>query len=385
MKWGHKRVLASLGIVSILLTATHGRRAAAAEVRQDGLLGIVVEDAFKGAPIGNASVDVRRLDGVSCGSVVSDANGVAWIHLLPGQYEIFDADGEGYTYEGPRQLVTMVPGLTDRVVMALTPNVHGVVRDPAGTPIVRASVKVVGAGREEVTSDGQGRYDIAWDRRCRLRDVPTLCLVARHERRNLGVVTEIGQSTSFLDVTLQPCAPLTGRIVDPDGRGIAGGWVCLTLSVANWGEAPLCDEHVKADSGGRFEIRAVPPGRRYTVHAYADGYGGKDAVADVRTAAALDVGSLTLPRASLSVTGRVLDTEGNPLANARVRGWGSGQPIKLDARTDAAGWFKLGGVCAGRVGLRVDSEWVWGVPLATMASADGGATNVEIVVYGRAL
>lgn len=386
MRRGHKSIVVCLGIVLVLLAVAPGGRAdVAAEVRPDGLLGIVVTDAARGTPIGKAGVDLRRLDGVPYGGAVSDANGVAWVHLTPGQYKVLDVACEEYTYEGPRQDVTVAQGLTERVVLALTPNVHGVVRDAGGTPIVRASVKVIGAGREEVTSDGQGRYDIAWDRRGQLRETPAFCLVARHERRNLGVVTEIGRDTSLLDVRLEPCAPLTGRIVDPDGRGIAGAWVYVTLSVANWGQTPLCDEQVRTDSNGRFEIRAVPPGRRYTIHAYARGYGGQDAVADVKTAAALDVGSVTLPRASLSVTGRVLDPQGNPLARAKVRGWGAGQPISLDAQTDAAGRFRLAGVCAGRVGLRVDSEWVRGVPLSTIVSADGGATNVEIVVYGQSI
>jgi hypothetical protein len=377
----HKSVVQRLAMVLIILSITEsGRADAGVATRQDGLLGVVVADGASGRPIGKACVDIRRLDGVPYCTAVSDANGVAWIRLVPGEYEVFGAVYEGYTYEGQHQAVAVEPGATKRVLMSLTPNTHGIVRDPSKAPLAGAWISVVGAGREESTSDGQGRFDIAWDRRCQLREASAFCLVARHEQRNLAALIEIRGETSVLDVKLQSSVTLTGRIVDPDGRGIAGAWAYVTLHVPGWGQTPLGDEQIKADSSGGFEVRAVPPGGSYTIHAYAGGYGSKDMVVDVKTVAdsSLDVGLVTLASARLSVAGRVLDTQGNPVANATVYGWGEGQPVRLNTQTDAEGRFMLAGVCAGRIDLRVDADWGGGNRLRAHVFANGGDTGLRI-------
>ncbi len=92
-------------------------------------------DVASNKPIGKADVDVRRLDGAPYCNAVSDANGTAWIHLAPGAYEIYDAMCEGYTYEGSRQAVVVEQGATRTVMLSLTPDVHGVVRDLTGAPV----------------------------------------------------------------------------------------------------------------------------------------------------------------------------------------------------------------------------------------------------------
>jgi hypothetical protein len=381
MRRNHTITVRHLAVVLVILSITEGVRAdAGIEARREGLLGIVVADAASSRLIGKASMDIRRLDGIPYCIADSDANGVAWIRLAPGGYEVLGAVCEGYTYEGQRQVVAVEQGTTKRVVMALTPNLHGVVRDPYKVPMVGAWISVVGAGREEATSDGQGRFDIAWDRRCQFREAAAFCLVARHERRNLAALIEIDGGTSVLEVKLQPGTTLTGRIVDSNGRGIAGAWVYVTVNVPNWGQTPLCDEQIKADGSGGFEIQAVPPGGRYTIHAYADKYGSKDVVVDTKTTTerSLDVGLLTLPSASLSVTGRILDTQGYPVAKATIYGWGEGQPIKLNTQADAEGRFTLAGVCAGRIDLRVDADWGDGKRLQAHVLADGGATGLQI-------
>jgi hypothetical protein len=378
---GNKSVVQHLAMVLAVLSVTAtGRVDAGAEARQDSLLGIVVVDAVSNRPIGKADVDLRRSDGVSYRSAVSDANGVAWIHLTPGTYEVFDVICAGYTYEDRRPLVAAEQGTTKRVEMPLTPNLHGVVRDPRGVSVGGAWITVVGAGREEVTSDGQGRFELAWDRRCQLREASAFCLVARQEQHNLAALIEIGRGASVFDVKLQPGMVLTGRIVDPNGRGIGGAWVYVTLDVADWGGTPLGDEQIEADGSGNFEIRAVPLGGKYTIHAYAKEYGSKDLVVDTKTVAdrSLDVGLLTLASARLSVTGQVLDTQGYPVANAMIYGWGVGQPIGLNTQTDAAGRFTLAGVCAGRIDLRVDADWGGGGRLRAHVLADGGDTGLQI-------
>ena len=148
----------------------------------------------------------------------------------------------------------------------------------------------------------------------------------------------------------------------------------------NWGDTPLSEEVTATGADGRFEIRAVPATGQCTLHTYAEAYGSKDTVVPVRTPDGLsfNVGTLMLPPANLSVSGRVLDTRGNPVANALIYGWGEGQPVKLNAETDALGRFILDRVCAGKINLRVDANLGGGKHLRMQVLADAGASNVEI-------
>jgi hypothetical protein len=191
----------------------------------------------------------------------------------------------------------------------------------------------------------------------------------------------IGRNTTWLDVKLQACPPLAGRLTDPNGQGIAGAGAYVTLRVPNWGDTPLSEEIAVTGADGRFRIRAVPPVGQCTLHSNAEAYGSRDTAVPVRTAAGLsfDVGTLTLPPANLSVTGWVLDLSGKPVAYATVYGWGEGQPLKLSAQTDAQGRFTLARVCPGRVNLRVDAGPSSERRLQGQVLADAGATGVVIV------
>jgi hypothetical protein len=313
-------------------------------------------------------------------SVTSDAGGVARIRLLPGRYEIESVLCDSYTYDGPRQAVTIEEGQTHRIALLLTPNVRGVVRDPAGLPVAGARVRIVGAGREEVISDEQGRFAIAWDRRFQFRDALTFCLLAQHELRNLATAMTIGRGATWLDVKLQAYPVLAGRLTDSNGQGLAHASAYVTLRVPNWGDTPLSEEVTETGADGRFEIRAVPAAGQCTLHVDAEAHGSKDTVVPVKTADGLsfDVGTLMLLPANLSISGRVLDSRGHPVARAMIYGWGEGQPIKLNTETDPEGRFTLGRVCAGQVNLRIDVDLGDGKHVQVRTLANAGATGLEI-------
>ena len=357
--------------------------------RSGGLCEIAISEAASNKPLAQARVNIREPAGLSnVLSVTSDADGVARIRLLPGEYEIQNVLCEGYAYDGQRRAVTIEDGETRRIALILTPNVRGVVRDPEGLPVAGAQIRIVGAGREEATSDEQGRFEIVWDRRYQFQDALTFYLVARHEPRNLATTMIIGREATWLDVKLQACPALAGRLTDPQGQGIAGGWTYVTLTVPNWGDTPLSEEATAAGVDGRFQIRAVPPTGLCTLHSDAQAYGSKDTALPVKTTDGLsfDVGALTLPPANLSVSGRVLDSRGNPVANAMISGWGEGQPNKLNAETDAQGRFTLDRVCPGQVNLRIDANLPDGKRLRVQTLVNAGATGLQITsrdAYGR--
>lgn len=352
------------------------------EARGGGLCEIALAEDAGNKPVAQARVSIRERAGLSNGmTVLSDAGGVARIRLLPGEYDIESVLCEGYAYDGPSRAVTIEEGETRRLALILTPTVRGVVRDPEGRPVAGARVRIVGAGREEATSDQQGRFEVAWDRQYQFRDALSFFLVAQHEPRNLATTMAIGRNATWLDVKLQACPPLAGRLTDPSGQGIAGAGAYVTLRVPNWGDTPLSEEIAVTGGDGRFRIRAVPPVGQCTLHSHAEAYGSKDTDVPVKTANGLsfDVGTLTLPPASLSVTGWALDVSGNPVAYATVYGWGEGQPLKLSAQTDAQGRFTLARVCPGRVNLRIDASPGSERRLQGQVLADAGATGVVLI------
>jgi hypothetical protein len=377
------------------------------EVGKGGLVEIAVADAGSGRPLEKARMVARLLRKALGGArlqareelfaAVSDVQGVARIRLRPGTYQVSGVSCEGYSPAEFGRTVVVEEGETAQAALTFARNVRGVVRDPQGSLVAGAQVKIVAGGRAEVTSDDQGRFEIAWEGANQLHRKPAFWLVARHESRNLAAIVEIGKDANSLEVKLAPCAVLTGRIVDPTGGGIGRAGVYVTLDVPDWGDTPLREEHIQADAGGRFEIPALAAGLRpveslrverraqssrgrYTLHACADGYGSRAVVVEAGVVAgrSLDIGALSLPAANLSVSGRVVDLRSRPVAYATIYGYGQGQPVRLTARTDAEGKFTLAGVCAGRIDLRVD-PYGKGQRLWAQVSAPGDAVGVEVV------
>ncbi len=96
-------------------------------------------------------------------------------------------------------------------------------------------------------------------------------LVFLHRERRLGavVIMKGGDTTKEREQTvmLSPCATISGRVVDTDGKPVTGGiWVRLEQgdsdrSAADWFlGGPF-------DADGRFRINNLPPGGAYTIQA----------------------------------------------------------------------------------------------------------------------
>jgi hypothetical protein len=132
---------------------------------------------------------------------------------------------------------------------------------------------------------------------------------------------------------------------------------------------------VLTDADGRFEIKALPQGRQYTVGASAKGFGQER-----RNVPALDTPTnrmelelFQLVRANLRIAGVVVDDDDKPVARASIYSHGEKQPNQ-SAQTDAKGQFTLDKVCPGPIQLSVNSR-SGGYANAT---AEGGDTNIVV-------
>ncbi|HEX7378076.1 MAG TPA: hypothetical protein VF278_13230 [Pirellulales bacterium] len=151
---------------------------------------------------------------------------------------------------------------------------------------------------------------------------------------------------------LRPCGSLRGRIVDRRGKGVAGAWVNAAVIPGNGTAIPgfrwrLTVNQTAADADGRFELKAVPPGARYAVEAYADKRAERwqTATAEIKPGGVADLGDIA-PQAAennasdaaadvappppavaavkaaaddlITVTGTVVDPQGKPFAGAKL-------------------------------------------------------------------
>ena len=209
-----------------------------------------------------------------------------------------------------------------------------------------------------------------------------MVVVARDPTRNLAEAVEMDGQTGNVDVKLRPGLSLTGTVLDHEGKPLpgAGIWVMLFASslgsTLGRGESPTGPD-------GRFEVKALPPERKYRVTARAEGYGKQNIMVEASDFKdnRYDMGGFKLPPANLSITGVVVDFNDKPVAGASVYGFSEDQPDLLQMRTDAEGKFIIKGVCAGPIRLQASLEGP--SRRSGQAQTEGGATNLRIVISER--
>ncbi len=257
----------------------------------------------------------------------------------------------------------------------------GVVRDEADTPVAGAELTVLPFSGDRVASDSQGNFALNWEAR-ELGGRQTLhYLVARHEPRNLAATAEIDEQTKTVDVKLAPGVIFAGKVMSPDGKGIAGARIMTILWESNYG-SHLSGADGQTDADGKFEVRAIPLDRKYTMMASAEGYGQSQVQihTDEAVENRVDVGGLTLAVADLSVSGLVVDANDKPVPDVRVYCYGGTQPNR-NARTDAQGKFTIDKVCKGPI--RVAANTTDPGRLYGYVETEGGASDIKIVVSER--
>ncbi len=262
--------------------------------------------------------------------------------------------------------------------------ITGTVVDPNGRPVPDAAISVRPLPVPETVTDAEGKFTL----RCpppmgssMEREVPYV--IARDRQRNLAVAVEFDQADAEdLTIRLVPGVILSGKVTDKQGKAIPGTRIWLTFWTAQMGYG-LSKEAVRPDPNGRYEIRGVPSGHRYSVNAMADGYGSDYVTAHTDEAVdyRMTLEPMILQVADLNVDGMVVDVEDKPVPRARVACDGRGQP-RREVRTDEQGRFTLRNVCAGRIriyaNVRNGSSRLYG-----SVWTEGGATEIKIVVGPR--
>jgi len=189
---------------------------------------------------------------------------------------------------------------------------------------------------EETVCDARGEFELVLARPPRR---PTLFARAPG-------LAELEQSFSFPDdarevrveLVLGPAFRVSGRVLDEDGRGLAGAAV-----------ASFYSRRKTATSGadGAFLLDHLDPGRdQHLVYARKEGYVQADA--RVQTQGLVVEGVELVLRRGTSVEGLVLGSDGAPLAEATLYiGFSPHAFDRLDATSGADGSFRFPSVGAG--------------------------------------
>ncbi|MHC4621023.1 MAG: carboxypeptidase-like regulatory domain-containing protein [Planctomycetota bacterium] len=262
------------------------------------------------------------------------------------------------------------------------PRVTGVVKDQAGNPVAGVRIRVLlGPGPRRPTTtltDAAGKFDIrGWKPGSEPSD--GIGLIARQMDLNLAARLDLprGSNREDIEFELAPALYWRGTVTDPDNKPI--GRARVSIVMAAW-EEDLLDSAV-TDIKGQYEFKAVPQRQEYFIHAEAEGYGrGKVSTGLINNTKDIgEVEQIILKPANMSVSGVVIDVNGEPVPNARVliSTRGTGQPERK-SKTDSQGRFTLSGICDGSFKLDVEKgDHLTGY----VPNVQAGAEDVKIVVF----
>jgi protocatechuate 3,4-dioxygenase beta subunit len=354
------------------------------ELSKGGLLEVVVTEAENKQPVESVRIGIQHQASDRPFIVLSDKEGIARMRLAAGEYQMSYVYKEGYSYQRSQEPITIEDGKTARIEYQLLsqPKITGIVRDEKDQPLKDVQLRICPMGGREASSDAEGKFEISWDpRRWGSDETPVMFLVARFKKDNLAAAVEIDEGTRTVDIKLKPGITFTGKVIDPNNKGIANAQVMVMLRSESW-SSTIGRGMNTTDAEGRFEINAIPAEHEYRINASGEGYGREEIEVSTDDAVdnRLDVGALTLPLANLSVSGMVVDIDDKPVAGARVYCYGENQPHR-NTQTDAEGKFTLDKICAGE--LRVSADKSGQTRLYGNIRTEAGATDVKIVVQER--
>jgi len=250
---------------------------AAPEVQLEAYKGGVVEVTIRSknnhVPIADAGVSVNS-EGFNRGGSTG-TNGVAYFRLPPGQFSVF-VNKEDWSQA--QSQATAAEGQTNSVTIELDAafKVTGVVRDASGAPVAGANVGVYpnyGNYETGAKTDADGHYAVSWEKpNWGGSQNQSFYLLARQTERNLSAIQEMDETTTNLDVTLQPAMIVTGHVQDAKGRAVTNAMAYVMVQKENVGFT-VSRQRAMSDEQGRIRVEALPIGERYSLYVSAKGYG----------------------------------------------------------------------------------------------------------------
>lgn len=368
---------------------------------------VAVLDFEEENPVENAEITVTQKPAESqydtfSKTVITDANGLARLYVPSGECEVrIFKDGQGMSFEPQRLQIEPGKAMRHEISLLRTSCIlSGEVVDEKGQLLPDASVMQLGFGPRALT-DANGYFDTSHVQYNMLRLPARVRVLARHESTGLGavgVLEDVNRSGRPNGrITLKPAHTLTGRVTDPDGKGIPAAYVRLLQGRFR---TPITE--VLTDANGAYCILSVPnlgdnPQDSYAVIACAESFGIAQIVSIPWHDSAdepVRLNPIILQPADHVISGVVEDANEQPVTSALVRVYGPrlsttiSMPPCGKTLTDARGRFRVEGMCKEPLQIWVTSPPPQKVTGTTWAY--GGNENVRVIlgqklIYGESL
>ena len=197
--------------------------------------------------------------------------------------------------------------------------VSGQVLDDGGNPVAGANVRqgeTRSASYPATATDIEGRFRFAHA----ATGPMTLTVQAKGHAPEVRQI-EVGAATPPVEFRLGPAAAIRGRVVDGQGKPVAGAWVVTD----EWHGHRVLDLQTKTNADGTYLLDDAPPDL-VKIQVAAAGF----ANSIENPAVAGEEAVITMSR-PLKVSGRVLDAEtGQPIPKVRIVMGQVGQPYWYD-------------------------------------------------------
>ncbi len=241
--------------------------------------------------------------------------------------------------------------------------------DPSGRPVPNARVEICDMSRRPINepgrTDAQGRYEAVG-----LAPGQVTVLDISADNPPLGTTVEVdtGQSSGepkTLNVRLEPLVTLSGRVLDEQGRPIAGPVIHLIRDVIyptqnNRSYGPFVDVRNEVTADGTFIFDRLIPGATYETQVEADGHATATSKRVlIKSGQPVRLDDFRLPTSDQEVRGIVVDPGGKPVAGVTINLDRADRTRVLYAPrgavwfqdTDASGRFHLTGLPRGSIRL----------------------------------
>ncbi|MFQ5844357.1 MAG: carboxypeptidase regulatory-like domain-containing protein, partial [Planctomycetota bacterium] len=368
--------------------------------------GLVVDDLGKPVPRAQVTALIPEGKTIRRASATTGTGGRFQVSQLePGTYTLEVAPrrqqwyGQGVVRFTKKTVDGVATG-TDDLIVRVEPGakIRGRVLGPGGQPVKGAGVVAMpqkldpkrrrqswNVARPTTVTDADGNFELRG-----VGEEPVELLAAAHGLVPAAMPASAGQQGVV--IRLEEGAEIRGRLLDVRGKPVSGQWLWLqplTPEVAqrsgDWpprgGQAYYSfgrRSNAQTDSRGKFRFAGLFEGE-YQLNGQPPG--GVLPLVKVRTGERSLVVRLEEP---LSVSGRIVDSDGNPVGPA------AGRNVWINARqgtrwlrgvqAKADGTFELRNLPAGTVTLQA-----WAYPAYNQASVDvvAGSTGVVITLTKR--